>query len=59
MPISHAERVLQYLASEGMVEEVGEDQFIATRIGRALSLPGFKAGLNHQFVSHFPLCGIY
>lgn len=48
-----SERILQYLASEGMVEEVGEDQFAATRISRVLSLPGFKAGLNHQSVSPF------
>lgn len=53
MLMPHPERILQYLASEGMVEEIGEDQFTATRISRALSLPGFKAGLNHQSVSHF------
>lgn len=48
MLILHVGRILQYLASEGMVEEVGEDQFTATGISRTLSLPGFKAGLNHQ-----------
>lgn len=51
MLIPRSERILQYLASEGMVDEVREDQFTATSISRALSLPGFKAGLNHQSVS--------
>ncbi|KAK0511298.1 hypothetical protein JMJ35_005871 [Cladonia borealis] len=36
-------RILRYLASFGMIEEVGEDQWAASEITKTLSMPGLKA----------------
>ena len=44
------ERILRYLASFGMLEEQTEDRYAATRTTRSLSIPGFRAGVEHQYV---------
>ena len=44
------ERVLRYLASVGMVKEDAEDEYSASNITKTLSIPGFSAGLVHQYV---------
>lgn len=41
-------RLLRYLASFGMVKEIGEDEWAATEITRTLSVPGLKAGVYHK-----------
>jgi hypothetical protein len=30
-----------------MIKEVGEDQFIASNVSKALALPGLQAGINY------------
>ena len=48
------ERVLRYLASVGMVREDAEDEYSATDITKTLGIPGFHAGIVHQYVKdHF------
>ena len=42
-------RILRYLASVGMIEEVGEDKWAATNITKTLSVPGLKAGIYHKY----------
>lgn len=42
-------RILRYLASVGMIEEVGEDEWAATNITKTLSVPGLKAGIYHKY----------
>jgi len=48
--IRRTERILRYLASNGMVEEVGEGKFAASNITKTLSAPGFSAGIRHKLV---------
>ncbi|MCJ1376576.1 hypothetical protein MMC20_007819 [Loxospora ochrophaea] len=38
-------RLLRYLSSVRMVNEVGEDQWAANDVTKTLSVPGFKAGI--------------
>jgi hypothetical protein len=38
---------MRFLASQGMVKEVGEDAFAANNITQILSIPGFQAGMRH------------
>lgn len=47
-------RILRYLASVGMVEEVGEDEWTATNITKTLSVPGLKAGIYHNHDNILP-----
>ncbi|KAL2050995.1 hypothetical protein ABVK25_008741 [Lepraria finkii] len=42
-------RLCRYLASVGMIKEVGKDKFAATNVTKALSIPGNQAGVYHQF----------
>ena len=48
-------RLLRYLASVGMIKEVGRDRFGATNVTEALAIPGNQAGVYHQSVPYSPL----
>ncbi|KAL9114556.1 MAG: hypothetical protein Q9187_007459 [Circinaria calcarea] len=48
------ERILRYLASFRMLEEQKEDRYAATHITRSLSIPGFRAGVEHHFDAQLP-----
>lgn len=41
-------RILRYLAAFNLIVEAGVDQFEATPITHALTVPGFAAGVKHQ-----------
>lgn len=41
-------RILRYLAAFNLIAETGVDQFEATPITHALTVPGFAAGVKHQ-----------
>ncbi|KAL2048481.1 hypothetical protein N7G274_000393 [Stereocaulon virgatum] len=41
-------RLLRYLASVGMIEEVGENQWLGTETTKTLSVPGLRAGIYHN-----------
>ncbi|KAL6715993.1 hypothetical protein ACLMJK_006955 [Lecanora helva] len=47
-------RLLRYLASFGMIQELAEDTWSASNITRTLSVPAFKAGLHHHQHSLMP-----
>ncbi|MCJ1320966.1 hypothetical protein MMC15_006307 [Xylographa vitiligo] len=42
-------RILVYLAATGMVAEPAEDSFVANNITKALAIPGYEAGIYHNF----------
>lgn len=41
-------RVLRYLASFGMIQEIAEDLWSASNITKTFSIPGLKAGIHHK-----------
>ncbi|KAL6720894.1 hypothetical protein ACLMJK_002819 [Lecanora helva] len=43
--------LLTYLASMGMIKEAGEDSWAGTNITSALAIPGYQAGIRHQYPS--------
>ncbi|MCJ1402815.1 hypothetical protein MMC11_006036 [Xylographa trunciseda] len=45
----HLGRILVYLAATGMVAEPVEDKFAANNITKALAIPGYEAGIYHNF----------
>ncbi|KAM0797154.1 hypothetical protein BDR22DRAFT_892479 [Usnea florida] len=47
-------RILRYLASVGMIDEVGEDQWAATNITKTLGVPRLKAGIYHNHDNILP-----
>ena len=42
-------RILRYLAAIGLISACSEAAFKANRITKALSEPGFRAGVDHQY----------
>lgn len=44
--ISRIARILRFLASHGLISEVGEDIFEANRLTKTLSVNGYRAGMN-------------
>lgn len=47
----NADRVMRYLASVGMVKEVGAEQFAPNDLTKTLSVPGYKAGIDIKYTS--------
>lgn len=47
-------RLLRYLASVGLIDEVAEDQFAASKLTKTLAQPGLQAGIIHSFGSLLP-----
>ena len=45
----NADRVMRYLASVGMVKEVGAEQFAPNDLTKTLSVPGNKAGIDIKY----------
>jgi hypothetical protein len=41
-------RILRFLAAHGFIAEVDEDVFAANSLNQALSIEGFRAGINHR-----------
>lgn len=50
---SLAGRVARCLAGHSMVDEAGEDGFVANTTTHALSRPGFRGGIHHEYVPPF------
>ncbi|GAP92595.2 putative o-methyltransferase b protein [Rosellinia necatrix] len=42
-------RILRYLASVGMIQEVSQDSFAANAITKTLAQPGYEGGVRHFF----------
>ncbi|KAI1744721.1 S-adenosyl-L-methionine-dependent methyltransferase [Xylaria scruposa] len=42
-------RILRYLASVGMIQEVAQDSFAANAISKTLAQPGYEGGIRHFF----------
>ncbi|KAL9045235.1 MAG: hypothetical protein Q9214_001696 [Letrouitia sp. 1 TL-2023] len=47
-------RLLRFMASHEMVAEVKENTWAASNITRALTVPGLKGGINHNFDTVMP-----
>ena len=47
LQLKGAGRIARWLAGHGMIDELDEDQFAANNITKALSVPGFAAGIYH------------
>jgi hypothetical protein len=45
--ISKTGRLLRYMATVGMAEEISEDSFGPTNITTALTVPGIRAAIGH------------
>lgn len=43
------DRILRYLASVGMIAEVGDERFAANNLTKTFSIPGNKAGLEIRY----------
>ncbi|MCJ1243567.1 hypothetical protein MMC30_000764 [Trapelia coarctata] len=47
-------RILRYLASVGMVKELGDERFAPNDLTKTLSIPGNKAGIDVSAIAHLP-----
>ncbi|PYH81630.1 S-adenosyl-L-methionine-dependent methyltransferase [Aspergillus uvarum CBS 121591] len=50
-------RILRYLVAFHLLAETGVDRFQATAVTRALTVPGFAAGIKHHFEVQLPAWG--
>lgn len=48
-------RILRYLASAGMIQEVAQDSFAANAITKTLAQPGYEGGIRHFFDNVSPV----
>ncbi|KAI5864895.1 S-adenosyl-L-methionine-dependent methyltransferase [Durotheca rogersii] len=47
-------RILRFLASNDIIQEAGEDEYVANGVTRTLARPGFQAGISHTFLAIMP-----